>query len=155
MPVPTRLAETPTKEAIQQVLGLLPTQGLKRWWILENGRSLLGLDCVRAYVPKNATEEDYADALRSYLETAVERVESPQNRSILEIVLGLGDDRWNSADWRGKSASERRAEAGRLFRGDEGMVKGGTIRQIYEPRAIEELAAVVWHDENEARGSEE
>lgn len=149
---PPRLPEVPDQGAIRDVLGQLSAMP-RGWWIVDNGQLLMGLDCTQRCVrPKPTSEEDYADAVRSYLDIAVGKVASRQHRVILEVVLGLGDEKWRSQEWRSKSLGKRREEAGRLFRGAEGGVKGGTIRQIHEPRAIEELAAIVWHDEKVARG---
>lgn len=120
--------------------------------MLEAGRNLMGLDSVRAHLPDHSTtEEDYAIALRSYLETAVNRVESPQHRSILEIVLGLGDQQWKSREWRNRTALQRREEAGRRFRGSASPVTAGTIRQHHEPRAIADLANIILSDEQRER----
>ncbi len=152
MALPPRLDQTPTLKELERALGSLSTNALRKWWILEAGRSLMGLDSVRAGLPSDATEGDYALALRRYLETAVDRVESPQRRSILEIVLGAGDARWKSGEWRSRTARERREEAGRLFRASDRPVTAGTIRQHHEPRAIRDLAMIVLGDEQRARG---
>lgn len=143
----------PTERAIEKALGRLATNALVTWWILDSGRILLGLDCVRAYLPADPTDEKaYAIALRKYLEDATERVESRQYRIILEVVLGLGDDRWKAKEWRKRKAKVRREEAGRRFRGSDGIVRPETIRQHHEPRAIQALAAIMWSDERDARG---
>ncbi len=114
---------------------------------------MLGLDCVRVRLVKNAKEEDYADALREYLEGAVQRVESPERRVILEVVLGLGDEKWRAKSWRHKSVEVRREEAGRLFRPEEDeTVTAGTIRKVHEPYAIRDLTEVILADEGKARG---
>jgi hypothetical protein len=153
MSVPLRSADMPTQQALARALGRLATYGLRRWWILEKARLLLGLDCVRAHLPAESTrEEDYADALRSYLDDAVQRMESPQYRTILEVVLGTGESRWNSKNWRKETAKVRRTEAGRRFRPGEHAVSYGTIRQHHEPRAVSALAEIVWADERRARG---
>jgi transposase-like protein len=152
VPIPPRLEEIPTQKAIAKALGRLSTNALMTWWILEKGRLLMGLDCVRAHLdPSAAEEKDYARALRKYLDSAVERVESPQHRVILEIVLGLGEEQWKAKDWRKQKAKVRRTEAGRKFRPDEGTVTFGTIRQHHEPRALKALAEIVLKDEQQAR----
>jgi hypothetical protein len=152
MAIPVRLDEIPSQKAIAKALGRLCTNALLTWWILEKGRLLMGLDCVRAHLSPNASDEkDYARALRKYLETAVERVESRQHRIILEIVLGLGDEKWKAKDWRKKKAKARRTEAGHKFRPNEGNVTFGTIRQHHEPRALQALAVIVLQDEQDAR----
>jgi hypothetical protein len=72
-------------------------------------------------------------------------------RIILEVVLGVGDDRWKTREWRNQVAKVRRAEARRRFRDPEGAVTFGTIRQHHEPRAIKALAAIIVNDETETR----
>ena len=152
MSVPPRLDDVPTPEAIAQALGRLATNAVMTWWILEKGRLLLGLDSVRSRVPTGAQgEKAYAVALRNYLNEAVARVESPQYRTILEVVLGIGDERWSNKAWRREKAKARRREAGRRFRPDEAGVPPDTIRQHHEPRAINALAHVIWQEESEAR----
>ena len=154
MVLPPRLPEMPTQQAIERALSRLCTKAVRTYWILEpEGRILLGLDCVRACLKSGSSRErDYAIALRSYLEDAVQRVESPQHRTILEVVLGVGDDRWKSKEWRKQSARVRRKEAGRLFRyAEEDRVEADTIRQHHEPRAIHSLADVVCTDERHLR----
>ncbi len=146
-----RLPETPQREEIEEVLAVLCTNALKKWWILERGRSLLGLDCVRAHIGKDDSEDAYAIALRSYLQDAIARLESPQNRTILEVVLGVGDPQWDNRKWRSNTAEIRRTEAGRRFRESERIVTDGTIRKLHEPRAIGELSEIIWQDERVAR----
>lgn len=107
MACPARLSETPAWEEIKKELRGLCTNALRTYWILEKGRGLLGLDCVRAHLTDRPKEErDYAVALRAYLEDAVKRVESPQNRVILEVVLGVG-----SPKWRAKNGSKKRPKS--------------------------------------------
>jgi hypothetical protein len=154
MSVPPRL-DRPQKDVLEKELQRLCAKALKKHWMLERGRSLMGLDCVRALVGSNASEDDYADALREYLEGAVQRVESRERRIILEVVLGVGEDQWKAKSWRRKSADERREEAGHLFRGDEeDDVKAGTIRKVHEPHAISDLAEIIMADELKARGND-
>jgi hypothetical protein len=146
------LDDVPSQKAIEKALGRLCTNALLTWWILETGVILLGLDCVQTQLGANAADEkDYARALRKYLETAVPRVESRRHRIILEVVLGLGDEKWKAKEWRKQKAKARRAEAGRRFRPSEGTVKQGTIRQHHEPRAIQALSIIVLEDERLAR----
>ncbi len=151
MAVPPRLVEPPTRDELSTVLARLAAYALRPHWILEKGRLLLGLDCVRVYVAADAIERDYPAALRAYLEHAVERIESPESRTILEVVFGLGDDEWKSKAWRHRSAVERRKRAGETFRGGEEMVTASTIRKLHEPRAVGALAEIIWRDEREAR----
>jgi hypothetical protein len=151
---PPRLRETPKRSTVEKILGHLCTGALKKYWVLEHGRPLMGLDCVRAYAGSRSTEDDLAAALVEYLEDAVQRVDSPQNRRLLEVVLGLGEADWRAESWREKTATERRAKAGRTFRGaDARAVTFGTIRQHHEPKAIYDLATIVLADEKHARKS--
>jgi hypothetical protein len=150
--MPPRLSEAPPLEAIKGTLSTLCTRGLRSWWIVESGVLLMGLDCARAYLISDPQEErDYAVAVRDYLETALGEMGSPPHRTIIEAVLGLGREEWRTEEWRNKSAFERREEAGRKFRGEGDIVASGTIRQVYEPRAIAELAEVISRDEQAAR----
>jgi hypothetical protein len=144
---------TPSVGEIDKTLSALCTRGLRSWWVIDVGRRLMGLDCVRTYLKPNPTDErDYALAVRAYLEDALNDVRSLQHKIILEVVLGLGAKQWKTDDWRSQSAKDRRAEAGRRFRGGEQPVADGTIRQVYEPRARAELAKIIWRDEKLARG---
>jgi hypothetical protein len=145
----------PTVEEIDGALGALCRRALRSWWILEVGEVLIGLDCVRHYLPEQPKEDrDYVVSVRKYLETALGRMKSTQHRILLEVVLGLGDERWNNKEWRQHAAKERRAEAGRLFRESEDMVDESTIRRVYQPRATAELAQIIWSDEDTQRHDE-
>ena len=111
---------------------------------------LLGLASVHDNLPKGADADDptaYSDALRRYLKGAVARVDDLSHRIVLEIVLGTGDEKWENRDWRRETAKTRRTRAGELFRPEGVDVSADTIRQIYEGRAIHELAQIVWKDE--------
>jgi hypothetical protein len=156
MSVPPRLAEIPKQATIEKVLGHLCTYALRKYWVVEQGRLLMGLDCVRAHLGADkvaaAGEEDLGAALVSYLEDAVEKIDSRQHRILLEVVLGLGAEQWQADSWRDQTATRRRAEAGRSFRGDGARpVTYGTIRQHHEPRAIRDLAEIICQDERLAR----
>ncbi len=48
-----------------------------------------------------------------------------------------------------KSVTERRAEAGKDIKLGKGAVTPGTIRDHYEPRALDSLARVLWAMEQE------
>lgn len=151
MGVPRRL-ESVENQVIEKALRRLCAKALRRHWILENGRDLLGLDCVRAHLVEDAEEDDYADALRDYLEGAVQQIESPERRVILEVVLGLGDEKWKAKAWRHKSVDSRQKEAGRLFRlEEEETVTAGTIRKVHQPHAIRDLTEVILADERKTR----
>jgi hypothetical protein len=154
MALPPRLDEAPAEEEIAAALARLCTKALRTYWILEpEGRVLLGLDCVRGHLKPNAKQDkDYAVALREYLEDRVQLVESSPYRTILEVVLGLGEPQWTQKSWRHEKAKVRRAKAGQLFRSDDDeTVEADTIRQHHERRAIRALAAIVYSDEMTAR----
>ncbi len=166
-----RLEELPTEDAVREALARLCTKALRTYWILEpDGHVLLRLACVQRHLKVDAAkavEKDYAKALRSYLQDAVQRVASLPYRTILEVVLGMGDPTWQAKSWRHETAKVRRARAGELFReedededpgadedvGEAGAdgVAGDTIRQHHEPRAIRALAEIVIQDERQAK----
>jgi hypothetical protein len=62
---------------------------------------------------------------------------SQQHRDLLRFVLGL------DPTTRDLSAMERRRIAGERFRGGTKPVSAGTIRTYHEPRALDELAAIL------------
>lgn len=140
---PTRWQDDDIRR-LERTLAALCTRGLRNWWILDTARPLFDLQGVRRHLPLDTRDGDgYAVAVREHFEDMLLLVENHHHRVILEVVLGLGDDRWRSKDWRQSTARTRREEAGRLFRGDDGRVTGGTIRQLHEPRAIGELAQIM------------
>ncbi len=144
-------ADLPTQEAIEEALRHLIIYAARKKWILESGPTLTKLRIVRKKVDEDASEKEFALAVREYLENAVQRVKSSKNRVILEVVLGLGKKRWKAKSWRHEPVSVRRKEAGRHARAD-GPATASTIRTYYEPRAIQELAKVILADEQKARG---
>jgi hypothetical protein len=167
-----QLGDLPADDAVRDALARLSTKALRTYWILEpEGHLLLRLACVQKHLKVDAAtavEKDYARALRSYLEDAVQRVASLPYRTILEVVLGVGDPAWQAKSWRRETAKVRRARAGELFREEDeddeepgadkdaaeaGVdgVAGDTIRQHHEPRAIKALAEVVLQDERQAK----
>ncbi|HXC46189.1 MAG TPA: hypothetical protein VNU24_06245 [Solirubrobacteraceae bacterium] len=150
MPVPPRLGQLPDPIALKKELRLICRQP-RGWFIAENAHILMGLDCVRSHVVNGPVqdEEVYADAVRRYLELAVLKVPSPQYRTLLMVVLGLGDDRWRKPEWRSKSLQERQDEAGRHIRKPE-TVKLSTVR-AHQPKAVEALVPIILEDEAVAR----
>jgi hypothetical protein len=154
MAAPPRLKETPSFEEIRAALRRLCTNALRTEWILkkEGGLLLLGLDCVRDQVTEVDDPTAYSQAFRSYLSGAVSEVDDLAHRAVLEIVLGTGDKEWENKEWRRQTAKARRSKAGERFRPEGRIVSADTIRQIYEGRAIHELAQIVWKDERKARG---
>ena len=86
--------------------------------------------------------DDHADqALREVLLEATKRLGQSQYRSLLKIVLGLEEE------YAGLSAAKKRAIAGQKFRGGQRPVSGGTIRQHHEPKALAELAEILFSSE--------
>jgi hypothetical protein len=147
---PRKLKDVPPVGEIQVALQALCTEP-RGWKIRDN--MLMGFVRAQEHMPaKSSRSDDFSDGVRTYLDEAVLRVGQQHHRVILEVVLGLGEEKWRDKDWRQLSAEKRREEAGRLFRGEDGVVKAGTIRQLYEPKAREELAAIIWRDEKRARG---
>jgi hypothetical protein len=143
--------DLPTQETIEEALRHLITYAARKKWILESGPVLTNLRIVRKEVDEDASQKEFALAVREYLENAVQRVKSSKNRVILEVVLGLGKKRWKEKSWRHEPVSVRRKEAGRHVRADA-PATASTIRTYYEPRAIQDLAKVILADERKARG---
>ena len=149
-----RHSELPSQEEIAAALRKIPKRALRTEWITEEagGRFLLGLECVQALVdPKASDEKAYSNGLRDYLRTAVARMGSDSNRILIEVVFGIGDKQWDNKKWRQKKAKVRRRQAGKEFRPESEPVAADTIRQSYEPKAVEELAAIVYEEEKRAR----
>lgn len=70
----------------------------------------------------------------------------------MKWCLGLGDPQWQDSQWRREPMYVRHEKAGELFRSDGRKVTASTLRVMYEPRALEEFAAVIWRDEKQVRG---
>jgi len=142
-------------KAIREALGKLVTDGLLPYNVVENGGFLRELalfkDRRRRVDPgENADEtaRNKADekALRAVLEAAVEDEEiSGKHRRLLRAVLPLNEEHV------GKSIKERRVAAGKDLKPGKKAVTAGTIRNHYEPRALEKLAAVLGRMELEFR----
>jgi Restriction endonuclease len=133
---------------IERSLAALCTHGTCSWAIVEQARPLFSLHSVRRHLPPNAHQElDYAAAVRAHLEDALLSIESFQHRVILEVVLGLGDARWKTDEWRNESAETRRAQAGQLVHGADGALTGDAIMRLHEPRAVGELTKVIYAHE--------
>jgi FHA domain len=117
--------------ALRQSLSQLATKGAQPYWISEVGSPLLNLSAVRDRAA--ATGEDPETALVASLRDAAQQL-TPSYRDLVSIVLAL------DPTYLGWSASERRIEAGRRFRGVASeSVKEGTIRTYHEPRAFDAL----------------
>jgi len=136
------MSPTPDPRAapVRRALGRLCTRGLRLHWIRKRAGPLLELGCVldrAASLP--LTRHSLVDgdrrpeALVDVLREVVGHMRGSEEGEVLWIVLGL-DPRFEGA-----SAILRREAAGREFRGGEDPVRGGTIRQLHEPRALDLL----------------
>ena len=138
-------------EAIRETLRKLVTDGLVPFNVGDNGGYLLELGLVQAARAKLDAEADEAsryeadtEALRSVLEAAVEHEDiSGKIRRLLRDVLPL------DPELLGKSVRERRTIAGKDIRPGRSVVTAGTIRNHYEPKALDKLARVLWVMEQE------
>lgn len=138
-------------EVIRETLRKLVTDGLVPFNVGDNGGRLLELGVVRAARAELDSADDEASrfqadakALRSVLEAAVEHEDiGGMHRRLLRDVLPL------SPELLGKSATERRVEAGKHIKLGKAAVTPGTIRNHYEPKALDALARVLWAMEQE------
>jgi hypothetical protein len=139
--------------AIRDAFGKLVTDGLLPYNVVENGGILLELGVVKDREVKpdgnaNETEcnEAVAEALRAVLEVAVEHDDiKGKHKRLLRAVLPLDPEHL------GKSIKERRIVAGKVLKPGKKAVTAGTIRNHYEPKALEKFAAVLWRMELEFR----
>ncbi len=140
-------------QAIRDDLGRLVTGGLLPFNVGDNCECLLELGLViaqREDVDGDADEtqryEADARALRAVLEIAVaHRDISGKHRRLLRAVLPL------KPELVGQSVKERRTVAGKDLKPDKDDVTAGTIRNHYEPKALDKLAGVLWQMELEFR----
>ncbi len=125
----------PSEKEVRAALARLVAHGIDAVWHPE-AQALLELPVVRERLdePKG---EDAADVLREVLTEAVGQLGQSQYRRLLTIVLGL------EPEYARMMAGRKRAIAGREFRGGSNPVGAGTIRQHHEPRALDELAAML------------
>jgi hypothetical protein len=138
-------------QAIREALGTLITGGLLPYNVGENGGCLLDLDLVKArreVLDGDADEgqryEADAKALRAVLEVAVEHDDiSGKHRRLLRAVLPL------DPDLLGKSIKDRREVAGEVLKPGKKAVTAGTIRNYYEPKALDKIVGVLWKMELE------
>jgi hypothetical protein len=141
--------------AIREALKSLVTDGLVPYNVGDNGGFLLKLGLVKAKrdpIDGNASEterhESATRALRAILEAAVEHEDiSGKHRRLLRAVLPL------KPELVGESIKVRRTEAGKDLKPGKDDVTAGTIRNHYEPKALEKLAIVLWLMELEFRGA--
>jgi hypothetical protein len=138
---------------IREALGGLVTDGLLPYNVVENGgilRELALFKDLREEPDENAgeTERNEADAnaLRAVFEAAVEHEDiSGKHRRLLRAVLPLNQELV------GKSIKERRVAAGKDLKPGKKAVTAGTIRNHYEPRALDKLSVVLCRMELEFR----
>jgi hypothetical protein len=138
---------SPTEAEIRGELGVLCTNGLIPYWIKDRAPMLLRLACVRNLAGEtnaDPSDDDLAQGLIELLGGLVEKIASSQHRILLTIVLAL------DPDYKDTTAKERRTAAGELFRGGSRQVTWGTIRQHHEPRALDQLAALLYGEEQRA-----
>lgn len=120
---------------VRAALGRLIAHGIDSVWLPE-AQVLLELPAVRERIEQLGPGHA-ADALRQVLSASVESLGQSQYRYLLNIVLGL------EPAFAEMSAGQKREVAGRKFRGGSKPVSAGTIRQHHEPKALDELAAVL------------
>jgi hypothetical protein len=127
-------------DAIRKALGRLCTRGVAPWWVREKAEVLIRLRCVAARARESANADGEVDEVESLVEILRELVESIDNKPhkrILRIVLDL--DRQYTA----LTAGQRRAVAGREFRGGDHPVTAETIRQVHEKAALDRLTIML------------
>lgn len=125
----------PSEKEVRQALAKLVVHGVDAVWS-PDVQPLLHLPSVQARVAALG-EPSAAEALREVLQEAVADLGQSQYRSLLTIVLGL------IPEYEELSAGDKRALAGRQFRGGRKPVSAGTIRQHHEPRALDQLASLL------------
>jgi|GEM_PF-3635379 hypothetical protein len=143
-------------KAIRKALGGLVTDGLVPFNVGENGGCLLKLGLVevrREPLDGKASEtahyEADVEALKHVLEAAVADEEiGGKSRRLLWAVLPL------SAELVGEPIKKRRTVAGKELRPGKKPVTAGTIRNYYEPKALDKLAGVLWRMELEFRAKQ-
>lgn len=152
---------------LRKDLARLVERGLVQYWILEVcDQRALKLNCVvkRANTieasPDNTLEaaggnhdaspreQALAAAFASVVSEAIGALGSRKHRILLTIVLGL-DERWPLAE---TTLRARRTAAGEHFLGGGQKVKWGTIRNYHEPRALDQLVAVIAAMERSIQG---
>ena len=139
----------PTEVAVRKALRQLCTDSVREAWLVKNRcRVLVDLAAVRTRANGGdaATSEELRDALVSYLDEVLDRLEQEQYQILLRIAMAL------EPQYRTMTAAERYAEVGRKFRGEGAkVVKAGTIRQHHTKKAVAALAPIIIADEAELR----
>jgi hypothetical protein len=136
-------AGVPKEKEVRQALSRLVVHGADAVWS-PKAQPLLRLPRVRERIDELG-EDQAAEALRQVLQEAIDNLGQSQYRLLLTIVLGL------SQNYEDLSAGDKRALAGKEFRGGTKPVSAGTIRQHHEPRALDELASLLVSNEGISR----
>jgi Putative DNA-binding domain len=129
------MAAQASEKSLRKALGRLVSGGADAVW-LPAVQPLLALPATQEKLAELG-EDRVPEALRAVLLDAIGELGPSQYRILLTIVLGL-EPRYAKL-----SAAEKRAIAGREFRGGKRAVTAGTIRQHHEPRALDELASIL------------
>lgn len=151
-------AQGPHRAAIYEELRSFCTYGARLHWIRKHAPTVLGLRCVEAKATELRARKDEpgsplevpdsdgaAEAVVAVLLDCIRPIRHTEEGRLLRIVMDL-DSRY-----RGTSASERRAIAGREFRGVDGSaITAGTIRQRHERHAVALLAGLLLAHEGSA-----
>jgi hypothetical protein len=125
----------PSEQDVRAGLAAVVRAGPAALWRSET-RALFEIPAVRRRIA-DPSDAEAPRVVHEVLEAGINRVQSHQYRHLLMIVLGL------DSSTRDLSARQRREMAGQQFRGGTSPVTGGTIRQYHEPRALDDLAAIL------------
>jgi hypothetical protein len=133
----------PTARAIRAALKRLSVRGAHPYWVKDRCPILLELKGVQSRLDANPrpTREEATAALVDYLKNTVQRVDWDQHRIVLEVVLALEDE------YLDLNAKDRQTLAGKRCRGDRHTLSASSVRQKYEPEALEKLYLIVLEDE--------
>ncbi|HEX8104138.1 MAG TPA: tetratricopeptide repeat protein, partial [Solirubrobacteraceae bacterium] len=132
------VAET-LHERVRLALARLIRRGLEPGVLPQGTEVLLDLPAVSQAVKNPNDPADCAAAVGQALRQAAAKLPR-ETRAVLDIVLAL-DPKYS-----GTRASARRALAGEAFRAGKSVVRADTIRQYHEPRALDQLAAMLVAD---------
>lgn len=145
----------PKVDVLRKNLAGLVAAGFVPYNVADKGEDLLELQIVtsRVALGEEADEDQRETAIAEAFIALVredvvkkKRVRQRKYRRLLRYVLPL------DKDYIGKDVEERRTAAGENLTGGSKVVKPGTIRTYYEPRALDELARVLGEMEAELRG---
>jgi hypothetical protein len=145
----------PKLHDLRNTLTTLVARGFEVDNVVDNGDELLDLRIVTDGVnlddgaDEDAEEIATAEAFIALVTQVVgdkKLVRQRKHRRLLRYVLPLLDE------YVGKGLDERRTAAGANMTSGDEVVKPGTVRTYYEPRALDELARVLVEMEAEHRG---